>query len=68
MRRYEKFLNQRSVAEDLLGLYVALMNPSPTLFISLLPNIFPNKLAPNVPNSIPRNPPLFSELHFELFR
>ena len=32
------------------------MNPSPALFIPLPANIFPNKLAPNVPINTLRNP------------
>ena len=31
--------------------------PSPGLITPLPGNIFSNKLAPNVPNNIPRNPP-----------
>ena len=37
---------------------------SPALIMLLFVNRFPNKLAPNVPNNIPRNPPFCS---FTLF-
>ena len=48
--------------EDLFDPHRALMNPSPALFIPLRPNIFPNKLAPHVPNNTLRNP-LFCSLN-----
>ena len=35
----------------------ALIVPSPALFVPLPVNKFLNKLAPNIPNSTPRNPP-----------
>ena len=49
MRRHEIFLDPKP----------ALVIPSPVLFIPLPANIFPNMLAPNVPNNILRNPPIF---------
>ena len=42
----KKFLN-----EDLLDQYPTLTVPSPALIALLLANIFPNRLAPYVPNS-----------------
>ena len=39
--------------------------PSPTLIIPFPPvNKLPNKLAPNVPSNILKNPPLCSLVHF----
>ena len=35
----------------------ALIVPWPALIVPLPVNRFPNKLAPNVPNNMPRNPP-----------
>ena len=39
----------------------------PALTFPLPPKIFPNKLAPQVPNNILRNPPYFLYVHFEFF-
>ena len=33
------------------------MNPPPAIFIPLPANIFPDKLVPNVPNNMLRDPP-----------
>ena len=49
--------NQSFFIEDLLDPQTALFIPSPA-------NIFPNKLAPNVPNNILRNPPFCSFASF----
>ena len=38
----------------------ALIAPSPPLIVPLPVNRFPNKLAPKVPNNIPRNPSFYS--------
>ena len=38
----------------------ALIVPSPALIVPLPVYRFPNKLAPKVPNNIPRNPPFCS--------
>ena len=48
---FEDFLTR-----DPSDLYPALIIPSPALFTQRPVNIFPNKLAPIVPNNIPRNP------------
>ena len=45
--------------EDLLDPYPTLAVPSPALISSLPADIFTNRLAPSVPNSILRNPPFF---------
>ena len=45
---------------DLLHLLPTLAVPSPVLITLLPANVFPNRLAPNVPNNILRNPPLCS--------
>ena len=42
----------------------ALTIPSPALCISLPVKRFPNKLAPNVPNNILRNPPFYCFISF----
>ena len=34
--------------------------PSPAVTVSLLVNGLPNKIAPNVPNNLPRNRPFYS--------
>ena len=41
-----------------------LLGPYPALIIPLPVSIFPNKLAPNVPNNILRNPPFCSFASF----
>ena len=41
-----------------------LLEPYPALIIPLPVNIFPNKVVPNVPYNILRNPPFFLLLHF----
>ena len=56
----------------ILGFFIApspaLIIPSPALIIPLPPvNKFPNKLAPNVPNNMLKNPPFVLLLHFQLF-
>ena len=57
--------NQKTfLIEDLLDPYPALTVPSPALITSLPVNIFPNRLAPNVPNSILRNPTFCSLASF----
>ena len=48
------------LSEDFLDLYPTLAVPSPAHITPLPDNIFPNRLAPNVPNSIIRNPPFYS--------
>ena len=40
------------------------MHPSPALFIPLPANIFPNKLAPNVPNNLLKHPSFCSFASF----
>ena len=45
------------LSEDILDPYPAITVPSPSLITPLSANIFPNRLAPNVPNNILRNPP-----------
>ena len=52
--------------EDLLDPQPALIIPSPDLFIPLPANIFPNKLAPNVPNNILRNTLFCSLTSFQI--
>ena len=42
----------------------ALTIPSPALLIPFPVNKFPNKLAPNVPSNILKNPPLCSLVSF----
>ena len=42
----------------------ALRNPSPAVAIPLPAKVFPNKLAPNVPNSILKNSPFCSLASF----
>ena len=54
--------NQKS--EDFLDPQPTLAVPSPALITPLPANIFPNRLAPNVPNSILRNPPFCSFASF----
>ena len=49
---------------DFLDPYPTLAVPSPALITPLSANIFPKRLAPNVPNSIPRNPPFCSFASF----
>ena len=45
----------------------ALIIPSPALIIPLPPvNKFPNKLAPNVPNNMLKNPPFCSFTSFSI--
>ena len=45
----------------------ALTIPSPALIITFPPaNRFPNKLAPNVPSNILKNPPLCSLVSFSI--
>ena len=39
-------------------LWLVTVAASPVLIMSLTVNVFPNKLAPYVPNSIPTNPPI----------
>ena len=45
----------------------ALIVPSPAVIVPLPVNKVPNKLAPHVPNNIPRNAPFCFLLHFLLF-
>ena len=40
--------------------FTSLFESNFTLKVTLPANIFPNKLAPKVPNNIPRNPPFHS--------
>ena len=54
MGRNQIFLN-----EDLLDPLPTLAVPSPALINPLPADIFPNRLAPNVPNNILRNPPYY---------
>ena len=60
----KKFLNQRSLSEDLLDPWPALTVPSPALITPLPANIFTNRLAPNVPNNVLRNLPFILLLQF----
>ena len=57
--------NQKSfLNEDLLDPLPTLAFSSPAVITPLPNTIFPNKLAPNVPNSILRNPPFYSLASF----
>ena len=42
------------------------MVPSTALIVSLAVNRFPNQVAPNAPNKIPRNPTLWSLASFSI--
>ena len=53
--------------EDPLDPQPALIIPSPALFIPLPDKVFPNKLAPNVPNNTLKNAPFCSFASFEIF-
>ena len=44
--------------ENPLDPSITLNIPSPTLFMPLSANTFPNKLEPNAPNKILKNPPI----------
>ena len=60
------------VTENLIVFFLtpspALITPSPARTIPFLPvNKFPNKLAPNIPSNILKNPPLCSLVSFQLF-
>ena len=57
--------NQKNfLSEDFLEPQPTLAVPSPALITPLAASIFPNRLAPNVPNSILRNPPFCSFASF----
>ena len=60
MWRDKKFFNEDLLIEDLLDPWPTLAVPSPALITPLPANIFPNRLAPNVPHSILRKPLLCS--------
>ena len=45
------------LSQDFLDPYLTLAVPSTAITTPLPANIFPKRLAPNVPNSILRNPP-----------
>ena len=47
--------NQQFLGEDFLDPQPTLAVPSPTLIIPLPANMFPNRLGPDMPNSILRN-------------
>ena len=58
------FFNEDLLIEDPLDPWLTLAVPSPSLITPLPANIFPNRLAPNVPNNILRNPPFCSLASF----
>ena len=55
---------QKSLVEDLFDPKPAPINHSPALFIRLPANTLPNKLAPNVPINMLRNPSFYSLASF----